>query len=75
MIITIFREEYLALIDSHRYRHWLHCCTARFIQMFRWLSKDGLSAVQLANEEIRLKFLGESLSDAIAAHADLGGAR
>ncbi len=51
--------------------------------MFRWLSKDGLSAVHLANEEIRLKFLGESLSDAmpqggfaegIAAHAGLGGA-
>lgn len=65
MIITIFREEYLALIDSHRYRHWLHCCTARFIQMFRWLSKNGLSAVQLVNEEIRLTLLDESVLDAM----------
>jgi len=66
MILTILREEYLALIDS-KHSQRLRGCAAQLIQLFKWTSKDGLNAVQLTREEIRLKLLEQYGKDAIAS--------
>lgn len=65
MIVAIFREEYLALIDS-KHCYLLRCCTSRLIQLFRWLTKDGAREAQIMWREIYSKPLSEHVSDEIA---------
>lgn len=68
MILSILRQEYLELIiklapelsKTHRY------CTAKLIQLFNWITKQGRVPIRIMRREIYEKLLGEHGKDAIA---------
>ena len=64
MIITILRQEYLALVNS-KHRQWRRCYTARLFHLFKCESKDCSKAAQLTREEFRILLLGEGVLDGI----------
>lgn len=77
MILTILRQEYLRLVQAYleatkeerekQLSISYQCCTARLIQLFKWLTKDGTKEAQITRREIHEKLLGEHGKDAIAA--------
>lgn len=79
MILTLLRQEYSRLVkaylestkEEHEKQPSIWSCTARLIQLCKWLTNNGKESVQITRQEIYKKVMGKHGKDAIAAHVGL----